>query len=129
MKILPISTNQHNQMINVTEEVSRAIKESGIKDGFCVVCTPHTTTAVTVNENTDANVKTDLLARLDDIVPWAANYRHQGGNSAAHIKSSLIGSSVEIMVEDGKPLLGTWQSIYFLEFDGPRNRMLYVKVK
>lgn len=129
MKIVSISTNRHNQMINVTEEVSKAIKESGVKDGFCVVYTPHTTTAVTVNENTDSNVQTDLLGILDEVVPWAASYRHQGGNSAAHIKSSLIGSSVEIMVEDGKPLLGTWQSIYFLEFDGPRNRMMYVKVK
>jgi secondary thiamine-phosphate synthase enzyme len=104
------------------------VRESGIKQGVCHAFVPHTTAAVTINENADPDVPRDILAALDRIVPLAGNYRHAEGNSAAHVKASLFGSSQTVLIEDGSLILGTWQSIFFCEFDGPRTRKVLVKL-
>jgi secondary thiamine-phosphate synthase enzyme len=113
---------------NITSQVREAISKSGIIDGIAVVYCPHTTAGITINENADPDVVQDLLFALDKTYPDLPEFRHAEGNSAAHIKASTIGSSVTIIIENGKPLLGTWQGIYFCEFDAPRNRTFYVKV-
>ena len=123
-----VRTSKHTQMINITAEVRSAVKESGVKDGVCMVFIPHTTAAVTINENADPDVVRDFTMEIDKIVPWEDGYFHMEGNSAAHLKSSMIGFSEQIIVEDGRLILGTWQGIYFMEFDGPRTRKVYVKV-
>lgn len=115
-------------MIDISREVRRAVSESGIRSGVCTVFTPHTTAAVTINENADPDVVHDLLMELDKIVPQQDGYLHAEGNSAAHLKSSLIGASETLIIEEGSPLLGTWQGIYFCEFDGPRLRKVQVQV-
>jgi len=115
-------------MIDITEQVRDACRQSGVFDGMLTVYCPHTTAGVTINENTDPNVKNDLLLALNEAYPDRAEFRHAEGNSAAHMKASVIGSSVTIMIDDGKPMLGTWQAVYFAEFDGPRERRFTVKV-
>lgn len=114
--------------VDVTLQVRDAVQKSGVHSGLCVVFTPHTTSAITVNENADPDVKTDLLRGLSASYPDMPGYRHMEGNSAAHLKSSCVGCSVTLIVEDGKPMLGVWQDVYFCEFDGPRSRHFYVKV-
>lgn len=114
-------------MIDITEEVKSAIKSSGIKDGICTVFVPHTTAGVTINENADPDVKDDIIRGLDEIIP-NIRFKHMEGNSDAHIKSVLVGNSVNLIVENGEIQLGTWQGIYFCEFDGPRSRKVYIKV-
>ena len=114
-------------MIDITDLVSKSVKESGIREGICVVFTPHTTAAVTINENADPDVQRDILASLSGIVPSSGNYRHREGNADAHIKSSLVGVSQPVIIENGQLLLGTWQAIFFCEFDGPRTRRVVVK--
>lgn len=109
-------------MIDITRRVQEFVNQSGIQNGVCTVFIPHTTAAVTINEDADPDVSRDMLVALDKLIPWQDNYHHQEGNSAAHLKSSLIGVSAQIMIEEGKLILGTWQGIYFCEFDGPRNR-------
>ena len=99
-----------------------------MKDGICTVFIPHTTAAVTINENADPDVVRDLIMELNKIVPWEDGYHHAEGNSAAHLKSSMTGFSQQIIIEDGRLVLGTWQGIYFCEFDGPRHRKVYVKI-
>ena len=123
-----VRTSKHTQMIDITAEVRSAVKESGVKDGVCMVFIPHTTAAVTINENADPDVVRDFTMEIDKLVPWEDGYYHAEGNSAAHLKSSMIGFSEQIIVEDGRLILGTWQGIYFVEFDGPRTRKVYVKV-
>ena len=123
-----IRTSKHTQMINITSEVQAAVRESGITDGICTVFIPHTTAAVTINENADPDVVRDFTMEINKIVPWEDGYFHGEGNSAAHLKSSMIGFSEQIIVEDGRLVLGTWQGIYFVEFDGPRTRKVYVKM-
>ena len=123
-----IRTSKHTQMLDITREVQRAVTESGVRDGICTVFIPHTTAAVTINENADPDVVRDFTMELGKIVPWEDGYHHMEGNSAAHLKSSMIGFSEQIIIEDGRLLLGTWQGIYFCEFDGPRNRKCYVKI-
>jgi secondary thiamine-phosphate synthase enzyme len=113
---------------NITLSVREAIGQSGISSGLCVVYCPHTTAGITINENADPDVVRDLLYGLDKAFPDRAEFRHSEGNSAAHLKSSCIGSSVTLIVENGEPVLGTWQGVYFCEFDGPRNRKYHVKV-
>ncbi len=113
---------------NITGQVQDALAKSKIRSGICVVYTPHTTSAVTINENADPDVKIDLLKGLSDTYPDLSLYRHIEGNSAAHLKSSCIGCSEIVIVEKGKLLLGRWQGIYFCEFDGPRDRCFFVKV-
>lgn len=128
MITLTINSRHPVELIDVTREVRQAIRASGIDNGLAVVFTPHTTAAVTINENADPDVVDDLIMELNKIVPLRDNYRHAEGNSAAHLKSSLIGASATLIVVKGEPLLGTWQGIYFCEFDGPRRRSLQVQV-
>ncbi|MBQ3323176.1 MAG: YjbQ family protein [Firmicutes bacterium] len=123
-----VRTSKHTQMLDITREVQRAVTESGVRDGICTVFIPHTTAAVTINENADPDVVRDFTMELGKIVPWEDGYHHMEGNSAAHLKSSMIGFSEQIIIEDGRFLLGTWQGIYFCEFDGPRSRKCYVKI-
>lgn len=115
-------------MYNVTVQVRHAIQESGVKSGMAVVYCPHTTAGITINENADPDVKHDLLLGLREAFPDRREFRHAEGNSAAHLKSSCVAASQLVLIEDGHLLLGTWQGIYFCEFDGPRTRRFYVKV-
>ena len=119
---------QKEGFVDITAEVTEAISESGVNEGICVVYCPHTTAAITINENADPDVKTDLISGFDKVFPDFESFRHAEGNSDAHIKSSVVGASETIIVTGGRPLLGTWQGVYFCEFDGPRNRKFYVKV-
>ena len=123
-----VQTTAHTQMLNITRQVAKIVAESGIASGICVVFIPHTTAAVTINENADPDVQTDFMKEINKIVPWEDGYRHMEGNAAAHLKASMMGFSETILVEDGHLVLGTWQGIYFLEYDGSRNRTVYVKV-
>ena len=125
---LPVKTNSQTEMIDVTAQVQDQVTESGITEGLCVVFVPHTTAAVTINESADPAVKHDILMVLNKIVPWKEAYRHMEGNSPAHLKTSIIGSSETIAVEKGRLVLGTWQGIFFCEFDGPRTRKLDVRL-
>ncbi len=115
-------------MIDITREVRETITESGVGEGICVIFCPHTTGAVTINENADPDVKADFIFGMDKIFPDMKEFRHSEGNSDAHLKSSSVGASETVIVTKGRPLLGTWQGIYFCEFDGPRKRKFYVKV-
>lgn len=125
---ISVPTHKHTEFINIGGHVQKAVTEIGVKDGICLVYAPHTTAAVTINEDADPDVTRDIMMELEKAVPWRdVDYRHTEGNSAAHIKSSLVGASVMVMVEDGKLVLGTWQTIYFCEFDGPRQRKVFVK--
>jgi secondary thiamine-phosphate synthase enzyme len=123
-----VRTSKHTQMLDITREVQRAVTESGVRDGICTVFIPHTTAAVTINENADPDVVRDFTMELGKIVPWEDGYHHMEGNSAAHLKSSMVGASEQIIIEDGRLVLGTWQGIYFCEYDGPRNRKAIIKI-
>lgn len=114
--------------VDITDKVFDACRQSGVFDGMLTVYCPHTTAGVTINENADPDVVEDLLYALNETYPDRAEFRHGEGNSAAHLKASVIGSSVTVMIDDGKPILGRWQGIYFVEFDGPRMRRFSVKV-
>jgi secondary thiamine-phosphate synthase enzyme len=127
MLSLSIRTHAHTQFVDITQKVQSAVSELGIEGGVITVFVPHTTAGVTVNENADPDVTADIIAALDRAVPWQAEYRHCEGNAAAHVKASLMGSSVQIPVEEGRLQLGTWQAIYFCEFDGPRNRSVWIR--
>jgi secondary thiamine-phosphate synthase enzyme len=123
-----VQTHSQNEWRNITAEVQEIIAASGISEGICVVFVPHTTAAVTINENADPDVPRDMLAAMNAISPDRADFRHAEGNSAAHAKTSLVGPSITVIVSAGQPLLGTWQGIWFTEFDGPRIRKVYVRV-
>jgi len=126
---LTVGSDSRDQMLDVTAEVAGVLGRSGIAEGLLVVHVPHTTAGVTVNENADPDVVADMLAALDTAVPWRQRfYRHGEGNSAAHVKSSTVGCSQTLLVTDGQLVLGTWQGIWFCEFDGPRRRRLQVRV-
>lgn len=125
---IPVRTSAHTQMIDITGEVKKLVAGSGVKSGICMIYVPHTTAAVTINENADPDVVRDFTMEIDKIVPWEDGYRHMEGNSAAHLKASVMGFSELIIIENGNLLLGTWQGIYFLEYDGARNRKVYVKL-
>jgi len=126
-KELGIRTGTRSQMIDITGQVASMVAKSGIRDGDVVVFCPHTTAAVTINENADPDVVHDVLLTLSDVLPQGRpGYRHNEGNSDAHCKSSLVGCSVQVLVQDGRLRLGTWQAIYFCEFDGPRDRHVLV---
>ena len=127
MKEISLQTNSRVEMLDITSAVQKAVSEEKIKTGFCLVYTPHTTAAVTINENADPDVPRDILEAIERAIPLRANYRHAEGNSAAHIKSSLVGASELVIIENGRLILGTWQSIFFCEFDGPRTRKLIIK--
>jgi secondary thiamine-phosphate synthase enzyme len=126
-KEIKISTTKRNELINITQEVEKVVNESGINTGICVVYVPHTTAGIIINENADPDVKTDLLAALDKIVP-KIKFLHGEGNSDSHLKSLLCGKEKSLIVEKGSLKLGTWDGIYFAEFDGPRERKVYVKI-
>jgi len=128
VKEIRISTTSRTELLDITGEVQKAVAESGVRDGVCHVYVPHTTAGITINENADPSVRQDILAELNKIVPLQDNYKHLEGNAAAHIKASLVGSSVAILVEAGKLALGTWQGIFFCEFDGPRSRRVFARV-
>lgn len=128
LTVLTIQTASRCQLVSITEEIKRAVEESSIERGICVVYVPHTTAGVTINENTDPDVCHDILSHLERMVPFECNFRHGEGNSAAHIKTVLAGSSVTLVVEGGALVLGRWQDVYFAEFDGPRRRSAYVQV-
>lgn len=128
MKQFTIKTSSRFQTIDITGQVRTALKDSGVKSGICCVFVPHTTAAVTINENADPDVQRDLISELDKVIPLNDNYRHTEGNSAAHVKSSLVGASEMVLIERGDLVLGTWQSLFFCEFDGPRTRQFMVKI-
>jgi len=129
LKKFNLQTTNHDQMIDVTQEVQDFINEKNIREGAVIVYCPHTTAGITINENADPDVKRDMIRRFDEVYPWHHELdRHAEGNTAAHMKASTVGVSQHVIVTDGQLLLGTWQGIYFCEFDGPRNRTFYVKV-
>ncbi len=128
LRTITVKTEISQQIIDITQTVRLVVRESGVTRGSCQVFVPHTTAAVTINENTDPNVKQDILNILESIVPSKGTYLHTEGNAHAHAKSSLIGASVSIFVEAGQLVLGTWQSVYLCEFDGPRTRTILIKV-
>jgi secondary thiamine-phosphate synthase enzyme len=128
MQIFEVRTSTQTEFIDITRSVQEAVKKTGVKDGICIIFIPHTTAAVTINENADPSVIHDILMEVNKIVPFKDPYHHMEGNSPAHIKTSLVGCSEIVFVESGRLVLGTWQGIFFCEFDGPRNRKVHVKV-
>jgi secondary thiamine-phosphate synthase enzyme len=129
METITLRTSGHAQLVDVTARVHALVRDSGVKSGVVHLYVPHTTAAVTINENADPSVVHDILADLDRLVPETERYyRHEEGNSAGHTKSSLIGCSRTLLIEDGRLVLGTWQGVYFCEFDGPRTRQMHVKI-
>ncbi|MDQ1257415.1 MAG: hypothetical protein QG656_2019 [Candidatus Hydrogenedentes bacterium] len=128
MYTFAVRTGSHTQFVNIDRDVQRAVDESGIESGVAHVFVPHTTAGVTINENADPNVVRDLEAILERMAPWNNGYTHDEGNSAAHAKASLMGFCQTVLIENGRLALGTWQSLYFAEFDGPRNRSVWVQV-
>jgi len=128
MKTLYIISHKPTEMIDITREVCKAISEDDVTDGLAVIFTPHTTAAITINENADPDVCRDMIMGINKLVPLQDGYHHLEGNSAAHIKSSLFGASETVIINNGKVMLGTWQGIYFCEFDGPRQRQVQIKV-
>jgi secondary thiamine-phosphate synthase enzyme len=128
MEEIKVQTTSKAELIDLTPLVQAHVNKEKISNGLCVVFVPHTTAGVTINENADPDVPRDILASLERAVPFNANYRHAEGNSAAHVKASLVGSSQLILIKNGRLLLGTWQSIFFCEFDGPRTRKILVSV-
>lgn len=124
---ISINTRARSEMIDITPKVEEELNRSGLKDGVCFLFVPHTTAGITINENADPSVVTDIQAMFDKLIPWEGPYGHLEGNSAAHIKSSLIGNSLIVLVESGHLKLGTWQGIFFCEFDGPRSRKVHIK--
>jgi len=129
MKELVIKTSRHTEFVEITERVQTVVDETGVKEGICVCFVPHTTAGITINENADPDVVTDMIYALDKAVPWKdPHYRHGEGNTAAHVKASMMGHSVHVFVHGGKLQFGTWQGIYLCEFDGPRSRKVWVSV-
>lgn len=123
---LGVTSRQQTELIDITKDVKDRIAAAGFKNGICMIYVPHTTAAVTINESADPSVRKDILMVLNRIVPWKAEYRHMEGNSPAHVKASLVGESVHTAIEDGQLKLGTWQGIFFCEFDGPRSRRVHI---
>jgi secondary thiamine-phosphate synthase enzyme len=125
---LTVTSNKKTQFIDITSQIQTAVKTQDIDSGLCFVFVPHTTAAVTINENADPAVQSDMLNVLNTIIPWDLDFRHLEGNSAAHVKSSLVGASEVIAIKNGQLDLGTWQGVYFCEFDGPRTRHVNIKL-
>ena len=128
IKQLNVKTSSRVELVDITHLIQSSVKESKVKSGICSIYVPHTTAGVTINENADPSVKSDIIKELNKVIPFDDNYSHLEGNAAAHIKSTLVGASETIIIENGTLLLGTWQGIFFCEFDGPRSRKLIVKI-
>lgn len=128
LKRIEIKTRARTELVDVTGEIKKIVRESRIKSGICYLFVPHTTAGITLNENADPSVRRDILKELNKVIPFEDNYSHREGNSAAHVKTGLVGSSEIVLIEDGELVLGTWQGIYFCEFDGPRLRKVLVKM-
>lgn len=128
MEKFTIHSVDRTSIIDITQQIQSIVKKSGIKDGVCYIFIPHTTAGVTINENADPDVKSDMLMEIDKVIPFNDSYRHIEGNSAAHIKASLFGNSETVFLKEGRLQLGTWQGIFFCEFDGPRTRQVWVNL-
>lgn len=129
MNTINVPTQRRDQFVEITSSVRQMVQESGVQSGYVIVYVPHTTAGVTINENADPDVVHDMLLQLDQMVPWSQPfYRHMEGNTASHVKASMMGSSATIFIEDGRLVLGTWQGIYLCEFDGARTRKVHVKI-
>lgn len=128
IKQLNVKTSSQVELIDITHQVQDLIRKSKIESGICCVYVPHTTAGVTINENADPSVRKDIIKELNKVIPFDDNYSHLEGNAAAHIKSTLVGASETILIQNGSLLLGTWQGIFFCEFDGPRSRKVIVKI-
>lgn len=126
MKTVHINTRKRTEFVDITADIRKTVSDLKLSDGAVTIFVPHTTAGITINENADPDVTRDMAAALDRMVPWEAGYHHSEGNSAAHVKASMMGSSVRILVQNGQLQLGTWQSVYFCEFDGPRSRHFWV---
>ena len=127
MKQFRVQTQSRTDFVNIDQQVSDVVSKEGLTEGVVTIFIPHTTAGVTINENADPDVTADLELVLDRVAPWTGGYSHFEGNTAAHVKASMMGSSAQVIVSDGKLQLGTWQSLYFCEFDGPRSRHVWVK--
>ena len=129
VKSLNVPTHRQTELVDITAEVQRVVRESAVAQGLCCVYVPHTTAGITINENADPSVRSDILAELNKVIPFQDDYAHVEGNSAAHIKSTLVGHSAMVPVDNGRLALGTWQGIYLCEFDGPRSRRVLVTIR
>lgn len=127
-RTITVKTKEKTELIDITRDVEGVIRSEGVQDGVCMLFVPHTTAAITINESADPSVKSDILMVLNKMVPWKESYRHLEGNSPAHIKTSMIGASELVAVEGGRLKLGTWQGVFFCEFDGPRTRKVHVRL-
>lgn len=127
MESIKIRTGSRTELIDITDKIQSAVNKSKVKEGLCVVFVPHTTAGITINENADPSVQVDILKELNKVIPFNDNYSHSEGNAAAHIKASLMGASINVIIQGGALSLGTWQGIYFVEFDGPRTREVWIK--
>ena len=128
-KTISVRTHRRCQMIDITSQVAEVVAESGVQNGMAMVFSPHTTAAVTINENADPDVQHDILMTLEELLPQdRRGYRHGEGNSDAHVKTSLVGASEQVMIQNGTLKLGTWQSVFFCEFDGPRSRSVHIQI-
>lgn len=123
-----ITTKKNEEFVDITGFLKETIQKSGIQNGIAIIFCPHTTAGITINENADPDVIRDIIVTLDKVLPIKGDYRHFEGNSHAHLKSSYMGAEKTIIINEGRPILGTWQSIYFCEFDGPRNRKVFIKI-
>ncbi|MGD8345033.1 MAG: secondary thiamine-phosphate synthase enzyme YjbQ [Desulfobacterales bacterium] len=126
--ILSVKTKSRTELIDITSQIAEQVKQSGVSNGLCMLYVPHTTGAVTINESADPSVRGDIQMILNQVVPWEANYKHLEGNSPAHVKATLVGASELLAIENGALVLGTWQGIFFCEFDGPRTRKIHVRI-
>jgi len=126
--IFSVKTSGRTELVDITTKIAKLVKESGISEGLCMLYVPHTTAAVTINESADPSVKGDILMVLNQIIPWDADYKHMEGNSPAHVKSTLVGASELVAIENSALVLGTWQGLFFCEFDGPRTRKVHVRI-
>jgi secondary thiamine-phosphate synthase enzyme len=126
--ILTVKTRNRTEMVDITADVGRLVAQSGVREGLCMLYVPHTTAGVTINESADPSVRADILMVLNELVPWKADYRHLEGNSPAHVKATLVGASQTAAIENGTLVLGTWQGIFFCEFDGPRERKVHLRI-
>ena len=125
---LSVKTSSKTELIDITSKIATLVKESGVSEGLCMLYVPHTTAAVTINESADPSVRGDIMMVLNQIIPWDANYKHLEGNSPAHVKSTLVGAAELMVIENGSLVLGTWQGLFFCEFDGPRTRKMHVRI-